>query len=106
MVVRSFDTILHAKRNSETGFQGYLRFAALIILVFFGKGAIHAQTTLFQFAFNANTNATINNTSGTPLFTSSGLNNTGLNATAPVCEGSNMYRGRGWGTGDYYQFEV
>lgn len=106
MTIRYLHTFIHAQRKSVSRFQLILRIAAMLAVTYFVNNEISAQTTLFQFAFNTNTDATINNTVGTPLFTSSGVTNTSLNNTAPICEGTNMYRGRGWGTGDYFQFEV
>ncbi|WP_035652909.1 hypothetical protein, partial [Flavobacterium sp. ASV13] len=67
-----------------------------------------AQTVdLFQFNFENTTAPNINNTLGTPTFSSNGLTaaSLGFSTTTP-CGGSYMYTGAGWDTGDYYRFTV
>jgi acetyl esterase/lipase len=80
-------------------------FITALIFSAFSAYQAAAQTTLFQFTFEDALTPVVNNTYGTPAFTSSGVGGLNFNATTP-CEGLKMYQGSYWTPGDYYQFTV
>ncbi len=79
--------------------------AALTIFLLFQGGLVFGQMTIFQFTFEDQLTPVVNNSYGTPLFTSSGVGGLNFNATTP-CEGLKMYQGSYWTIGDFYQFTV
>jgi acetyl esterase/lipase len=78
-------------------------FIFFLLLLITAKG--WGQTTLFQFNFEDVLTPVIDNASGTPSFTSSGVGTLNFNATTP-CENLKMYQGSYWTIADYYQFTV
>jgi hypothetical protein len=74
------------------------------IVILLPQNAV-GQSTLFQFSFENNTNPNINNTVGTPTFTSVGTNNNGYSGSG-VCVGNFSRSASDWNTGDYHRFIV
>lgn len=60
------------------------------------------QTNLVGFAFETISTPTIDNVTGTPVFSSNGVLNVGYSTSTP-CQGSNMYIGDTWAAGDYFR---
>lgn len=76
----------------------------VMVLLLFPKHS-RAQVTLFQFDFENSLTPTIENVTGIPTFSTSGLTNTGYSITTP-CQATRMYTGERWNTNDYYRFTV
>jgi hypothetical protein len=66
--------------------------------------AAFAQTTMFTFPFENNTNPSVDNVAGTPSFLNS-IETTFYSTTTP-CQGSRMLTQDNWATDDYLQFTV
>ncbi|NJK86188.1 MAG: hypothetical protein HC906_09650 [Bacteroidales bacterium] len=82
-----------------------LSYTFLFYFILFWSGSVaFGQTVLFQFDFENDVLPSVNNTAGTPSFTSSGLSTPTYTGTS--CLNSWIYSERDWNTNDYYQFTV
>lgn len=91
-------------RNSTFAINSYNSICFLLFIVLF-VNVSSAQTTLFQFNFENNTNPSIDNVIGTPVFSSNGLGTVDYTTTNP-CQGSRMLTADDWDTSNYYRFTV